>query len=386
VRNPRSRPVIGVRFTGEHPYTRGMHSGISRYAQEHTDWDLVLSLHWQEMIPTRDLPRHYDGLLTMSGEIEPEVLLRSRLPTVFVGYRGDDRFRYVLPDHRANGEIAARHLLDRGLTRFGSFMNADKAHITLAWMHDGFESAIRASGHPVERFHNGRRAARRWTLANQLLDLQDWLHSLPKPAGIFASDDDHAWRVIEAASHAGLRVPDDLAVVGSMNAEWICDFSRPRITSVSYNQEGVGYEAARVLHRMLGARKPERGVSFGPPGEVVRRESSEVFAVGDPLVARALRFIWTDPGHDFRLPALLDHLHVSRSVLYRHFREASHASPVNELRRARLDRAKQLLLETREPLAEIAAACGFEHLSQLSREIKRATGLPPREFRATRQR
>ena len=383
-KSPR-RPVIGVRFTGEHPYARGIHSGIARYAQEQTDWDLVLSLHWQEMLPTRELSRHYDGLLTMSGEIEPERLLRSRLPTVFVGYRGDNRFRYVLPDHRANGRLAARHLLDRKLTRFGSFMNADTQHLTLAWMHDGFETAVRAAGYPVERFYNGPRTARRWTLPGQLLDLQDWLGSLEQPAGVFCSDDDHAWRVIEAASRAGLRVPDDIAVVGSMNAEWICEFSRPRITSVSYNQEGVGYEAARVLHRMLRTGKSERGISFGPPGEVVARESSEVFAVADPLVARALRFIWTDLDHDFRLPALLDHLHVSRSVLYRHFSATLHASPVGELRRARLARARRLLLETRESLADIAAACGFEHLSQLSREIKRATGLAPRDFRAARR-
>ena len=168
-----------------------------------------------------------------------------------------------------------------------------------------------------------------------------------------------------------------------MNSEWHSEFSRPRITSVSYNQEGVGYEAARVLHRMLRSGTRETGITLAPPGTLHARESSEIFAVEDPVVAQALRFIWTTDDHDFRLSALLGHLHVSRSVLYRRFQAAGRSSPAHELRRARLERAKRMLVETREPLAEIAAACGFDHLSQLSREIKRATGLPPREFRAS---
>ncbi len=380
------RPVIGICINGDNPYMHGVHAGIVRFVQEKPcNWDLVLCLPEAKLTVMGELRRHFDGMISAYTEIDAAETLRKRLPTVLVGYRGDDRFRYVLPNHRANGELAARHLMERSLVQFGSFMNADPRHVTLAWMHEGFEEAVRSAGHDVERFHNGTRARRPWTLPDQIRDLEEWLSSLAKPVGVFASDDDHAWRVIEAANRAGIKVPEEVSVVGSMNAEWICEFSRPRITSVSYNQVGVGYEAARALHRILQTGKLEKGITFAPVGRVVARESSLAFAVDDPVVNRALQSIWTKHEHGYRLSGLLEDLPVSRSVLFQRFRAANRPPPAEELRLARVERAKQLLVTTRKPLAEIADECGFDHLSQLSREIRAQTGLPPSEFRLQRE-
>lgn len=82
------------------------------------------------------------------------------------------------------------------------------------------------------------------------------------------------------------------------------------------------------------------------------------------------------------MESLLGRLHVSRSVLYRRFGAVGRASPAVELRRARLARAQKLLLQSGESMTEIAAACGFEHVSQLSREIRRATGQSPTQLRS----
>lgn len=249
-------------------------------------------------------------------------------------------------------------------------------------MHAEFERSVAESGCTVQRFVPSKRTAAHWTLLGEIEDLAKWLLTLSLPVGILATDDNHAWRVIEAASRAGLSVPDDVAVVGVSNDEWFCLFSDPPISSATLNQEGVGYEAARVLDQMLNLGDRQTGITMVPPGEVVVRGSSETFASSDPLVVRALHLIWKEHDNDYKVPTLLRQLHVSRSVLYRSFRMARRSSPAAELRKARLTRAKRLLLNTSSSMTEIAAECGFEHVSQLSREIQRSTGQSPTQFRS----
>lgn len=374
-------PAICVLFDDYHPYFKGMHLGIARYARMHTDWSLLVMPLWREGFDLELSRRNVRGLIGVAARLRALEPLASEIPRVSITYRGDDGLRTVIPDHARVGAKVAEHLLDRGLRSFGSFMDASPELVSAGRMHGAFEQAVTAAGCTVQRFTQGKRTGEKFTLARQIEDLGDWLARLPRPLGVLATDDNHAWRLIEAAKDAGLRVPDDVAVVGVSNDEWFCLFSDPPITSVTLNQEAVGYEAARVLHRMLDTGRAETGMTLVEPGDVVVRASSEVFAVPDLLVSRALRFVWTEPEQDYKVGTLLRHLHVSRSVLYRRFEAAGRASPAIELRRARLARAKKLLLQGAESMTDIAAACGFEHVSQLSREIRRATGHSPTQLR-----
>lgn len=373
--------TICVLFDDYHPYFKGMQLGIARYARRHTNWSLVVSPMWQPWFDLELAGRNVRGLIGVARRLRGLEPLAAELPRVSITYRGDDGLRTVIPDHARVGVKVAEHLLDRGLMSFGSFMDASPDMVSAPRMHGAFEEAVTAAGGTVRRFTHGVRTAQAWTPSRQIEDLCEWLQTLPKPVGILASDDNHAWRAIEAAKRVGLRVPDDVAVVGVSNDEWFCSFGDPPISSATYNQEAVGYEAARVLHRMLSTGRLETGMTMVEPGEVVVRASSEVFAVADPLVSRALRFIWTEPEQDYKVASLLRHLHVSRSVLYRSFAAAGRASPAVELRRSRLARAKRLLLQGADSMTDIAAACGFEHVSQLSREIRRATGHSPTAWR-----
>ena len=379
---PAKTTTVCVLFDDYHPYFKGMQLGIARYARQHTNWTLVVSPMWQPWFDVELASRNVQGLIGVAKRLRALEPHSAKLPRVSITYRGDDGLRTVIPDHARIGVKVAEHLLDRGLVSFGSFMDGHPELVSAGWMHGAFEKAVRAAGGAVQRFIHGKRSAKDWTPLRQIEDLCDWLNTLPRPVGVLATDDNHAWRLIEAAKRAGLRVPDDVAVVGVSNDEWFCPFSDPPISSATLNQEAVGYEAARVLHRMLTTGKKETGMTLVEPGEVIARASSEVFAVPDPLIARALRFIWTEPEQDYKVATLLRHLHVSRSVLYRRFEAADRASPAAELRLARLARAKKLLQQSAETMTEIAAACGFEHVSQLSREIRRATGQSPSEFRA----
>src|SRR4029453_10165803 len=106
--------------------------------------------------------------------------------------------------------------------------------------------------------------------------LSRWLKELPKPVGIFAGHDVWALQVVEACRLGGLRVPEDVAVVGVDNDDLICELARPSLSSVVVPAERVGYEAAALLERLLAGARPPRGPVLIPPPGVVSRQSSDV--------------------------------------------------------------------------------------------------------------
>jgi LacI family transcriptional regulator len=139
-------------------------------------------------------------------------------------------------------------------------------------------------------------------------------------------------RVLEACASIGLRVPEDIAVVGVDNDEMICELSSPALSSVVLDLERAGYEAATLLHRMmLGESIPDRRILVQPTF-IATRQSSDVVAPKDPYVTVALQFVSSQVG-------------VSRRTLEKHFHGALGRSIASEITRSKLERAKRILRE-----------------------------------------
>jgi LacI family transcriptional regulator len=155
----------------------------------------------------------------------------------------------------------------------------------------------------------------------------------------------------------------------------------PPLSSVVPNAEGIGFEAARLLDRLMdGSTAPVGSLLIKPIG-VVTRQSSDVFAAEDALVARAARFIREHACRGIKVADVLNDVRCSRSVLERRFREHLGHSPQAELRAIQLRRVKELLRETDWTLPRIAEAAGIEHPEYLSVIFKRETGQTPGQFR-----
>lgn len=156
-----------------------------------------------------------DGVLLMSlgpTDAEVESLQREDLPVVLVDV-AHPAFPHVVIDDELGGEMAADHLLGKGHTKIGfvgdssspfGFTSSDQRN-------EGMLRALQRAGIKprkalVQLGPHGREEARE--LADRLLDLPD------PPTAIFAASDVQAMGVLEAASLRGLRVPDQLAVIG----------------------------------------------------------------------------------------------------------------------------------------------------------------------------
>src|SRR6202042_2398690 len=94
---------------------------------------------------------------------------------------------------------------------------------------------------------------RRWTSMQH--SLAKWLESLPKPVGILAANDSRAHHILEACRAFGLRVPEEVAVIGVNNDELLCQLSNPALTSIEHGTKRMGYEAAALLERLMSGKK-----------------------------------------------------------------------------------------------------------------------------------
>jgi LacI family transcriptional regulator len=180
-----------------------------------------------------------------------------------------------------------------------------------------------------------------------------------------------------------LAVPDQVAVVGVDNDQFLCDLADPPLSSVAPDSRRTGYEAAALLDRMMSGREQPRGQAiFVEPLGVVTRRSTDVQALGDPDVSAAVRFIREHACEGVSVKDLLAAVPLSRRVLEGRFRKLLGHTPHDEIARVRFERARQLLRETRLPLTEVARRSGFRNAEYLSTAFRRTFGTAPSAYRA----
>ena len=176
-------------------------------------------------------------------------------------------------------------------------------------------------------------------------------------------------------------MPEEVAVVGADDDAELCELSDPPLSSVTFNPERVGYEAAGLLDRLM-ARRGGAGKPFlVPPLGVSTRQSSDILAIDDADVAKAIHYIRRHAFEGITVEDVLAEVPLSRRALEHRFRRRLGRTPKQEIRRLRLERAKSLLASTELPLARISDRLGFHQPAYLSAVFRKETGLTPAAYR-----
>lgn len=209
-----------------------------------------------------------------------------------------------------------------------------------------------------------------------------WLQSLPRPVGLMACNDMRGQHVLDACLRVNIAVPEELAVIGVDDDSVLCNLCHPPLSSIVPNAQRVGYEAAALLDRMMSGQTPPTEPLLIPPMGVTIRQSTDVLAIDDPIVAAAVRFIRERACQGCGMKDLLRHVPMSRSLLERRFRQHLGRSPQAEIRAVQLKRVKQLLAESDLSLDQIAGLAGYAHPEYMSVVFKRETGQTPGQYRA----
>jgi len=196
----------------------------------------------------------------------------------------------VAVDHFGGGYAITRHLIDQGYKDILFFGRQPLELFSISERYRAYLAALQEAGlkprPPIlirddlgEKEFLSIQQIVRQPQHPKIASLIEWFKGDDLPQGIIAMNDLHALLVMEAARYAGLRVPEDIGVVGFDDLDFTSSI-HPPLTTVAQPPYEIGVTAAkRLLARIKGEKGPARSISL-PYRLVVRGSSAPIYTVG----------------------------------------------------------------------------------------------------------
>jgi LacI family transcriptional regulator len=356
--------------------------GIADYSQNQGHWNLLIDPRDHEHRSALPDLWNGDGVIARIGSRMQLNQLRSRsLPTINVGtnFEGHSGICDVVTDDLQRAQLALAHLRDRGFEQFGYFAPPSREYSSALGVE--FTAAVERLGFPCRVYKPGYRAGRKISWGEQQKRVSRWLNSLTSPVAVLAVNAHRGRHLAEICYLSDIRVPDDVAILAGDTDELLCDVTTPPLSSVAVAGNRIGYEAAAVLDQTMNGRPlPNRPIKI-PPQSVISRQSTDILAIDDDTVVRALRFIQSHAFQDIVVKDILREVPVSRRSLEIQFRNYLGRSPAEEIRRVRLEKGRDLLAQTIMSISEIATACGFANATRFGVAFRKRFDQTPLAYR-----
>ena len=360
-------------------------NGIFEYLSEGHRWSMSIYRTRHEFTPDTvraEVSKGADGFILGIPGTEDALaeVAKTDLPAVILNISPGALARrkagvvLIKSDSEAVGREAANTLLSQGV--FKSYGYAGY-HTNDDWSVErgrSFRDILQKAGFIGRMFdvaHYPDRTEDRATLVS-------WLKSLPKPCGILASCDDRAYEIVDVCREIGIRIPQEIGILGVNNDPILCENSDPKISSIQPDFKREGYLAARAIDRM----PRERTICVGVK-QVVHRESTYPMSNSGKLVQKALAYIEKNATRKTTVPDVAAHLRVSRSLLDLRFRELQGESVHAAILKRRLSEVKRRLLATHDSIEKISSDCGWDNVNSLKNSFHKATGKSMREWRTS---
>ncbi len=356
--------------------------GISNYAERHGQWHLLLDPRDHEHRSALPDGWHGHGIIArITSQKQLEQLQDRRLPLVNVDDVIDppSGIASVITDEKALAEMALAHLLDRGFRQFAYFAPPSLDYSKRRG--EAFAQHVNAAGYECAVYKPGYRAGRRLGWGERLKRVERWMRTLPKPIGVLAVDANRGRQLSEICHLSGVRVPDDVAVLGGSLDELLCDVASPPLSSINVASERIGHDAAQLLDAMMVGHEPPAYPIEVPPRGVQSRQSTDLLAIDDEEIVDALRYIRQHACRGIIVEDILRQVPISRRSLEIQFRKYLGRSPAREIRRVQLERSRDLLGRRELSITEVALACGFANATRFGVAFKKDTGKTPHTFR-----
>lgn len=362
--HPSERARIALLFNANKAFDRQIIEGIGEFFHaSQCDWDIYIEEDFSA--------RHFsDNILSSNGiiaDFDDEDIARqlSQIAVPVVGVGGSYRHRqnyppvpYVATDNQALVSAALDHLIEKGIEHFafyglpagaGKRWAQERAsafiHLTTAMSYPGivYEGMV-TDGHT-------------WKSAQS--QLAEWLKSLPPQTGIIAVTDARARHILQACECHDIAVPESLCVMGIDNEELTGYLSRISLSSVVQGSRKMGFEAAKLLDRLLSDHRVSPEPVIIPPENVIARQSTDYRSIVDTMVVRAMWFIRKNACRGIIVEHVLEAIGTSRSNLDKKFIAELNMSIHKVIQMEKLARAKELLKTTTLAVAEISRLCGY---------------------------
>lgn len=357
--------------------------GIARYSRLKGPWSF-----YKEPIDLKSSIPHLttwkpDGIIMRDSLITKE-LLKMNIPTILAIHNSSypKNLPVIRTDSRSIAKMASEHLVEKGLKNFAfcgfdayDWSNERKSFFCL------FNSE---AGYPTQSYSSSKSLGTGdWEKEQR--HVREWVKSLPKPVGILACNDDRGQHILEVCKLNGLKVPEDVAVIGVDNDPMICEIGDPPLTSIALNVESAGYQAAQLLDQLIGGKKMAGQQIMVAASHIVQRQSSDILAVNDAEVASAIQYIRNNAKNKILVHEVVNTTSVSRRTLEKRFKKTIHRSIYDEIRLVRVEWISKMLIETDLPISQITSLFNFTDVEHISRYFKKEKGIGLREFRKLHQ-
>ena len=387
-RAPR-RVVVALRMAGIAGQDKL--NGIFNYLSEGRRWQLIIYRTKHEFtadIVEQELSHGADGFIIGIPDAEDALLHLAAIdvPTVIMNVSGggiehrEKNIVYIKSDSQAVGREAANALLRQGIYKSYGYAGYRTNEDWSLERGDAFRSELDKAGF----------VGRMMDIAHYQDKVQDkatilkWLKGLPKPCGILAACDDRAFEILDICRDAGIKVPAEIGILGVNNDPLLCENAEPRLSSIQPDFVEEGRLAAELLEKIMSgdsipAKKRLMRVGIRA---IVHRESTVAQSEAGKLVQKVLAYIEREAVKGIGVEAVVRRFKVSRSLLEMRFRELQRESVYEAMLRIRLEEVKRRLQQTKDPISEITAACGWENPTPPKTLFKKRFGISMREYRS----
>ncbi len=286
----------------------------------------------------------------------------------------------VVTDDAAVGRMAADYFIDRGFRRLVYYGMSQRYWSDAR--RDGFTAQAAARGAAAQYFRK-QEAEAEDRAGLYPSTAARWLKHLSKPAAIYAGDDLLGAYLVEACRHLKIRVPEDIAILGTDNDDLYGQLRTPHLSSILLDSRTIGLRAMELLYQRMRGKKIKAMTMLIPPLRIITRLSSDIFGVEDELVREALGIIQQNLPSGISVKWLADQLAVSRPTMERHFLAALNRTPATEIQRIQMETARQLVLDSDMPIAQVAQKSGYSSPRQFSTSFHDYFNETPRNMRKT---
>jgi len=385
-----ARVILLTDFSEE--YAKRLHKGMVAYAKKEVAEPWVLckmplsypAAHGMSGVCDWALKWKADAII---GQFFPdddvEIFARNGIIAIAQDFKKRfDTIPNITGEHREAGRMGAAYFIAKGFRNFAFY--GFKGVVWSEERCEGFRSELSENGLERSYFeYTNRELTEQWYY--QSAPLAEWLTDLPKPVALMACDDNQGHHIAEVCRTRGLRIPQDVAILGVDNDETVCLLSDPPLSSINQAVEKGGYEAAQMLDGLVhstGEVSKEWHDVYVKPTHIVTRRSTDIYATDDKYISDVLQYIHRNIHKRLTVQELSAIVPLSRRLLETKFRAITGSPVYQYIFTLRIERFAQKLIDTDATICEIAEELGLSDHSNIARQFRKIKGCSPSEYRS----
>ena len=358
-------------------------NGVFRYIGEGRPWNIKLASTTEELKSYCDSDAQIDGMIVSMPDIDPDIcgfadtdipiiLFDINLPrtsSIFSRPRG---IVFLHHDSGLIGETAANHLLSTGVFKSFAFLSPPDPVPWAEEREKTFSSSIEKCGFICTKLKAN----------SDPTEAAQTLLSMLRPIGLFAASDRIALTAFAIAKTAGLKVPEELSILGVDNDESICESTSPALSSIAVAPDSFGYMAAKLLDELISRpdRSPRSVTVKGKPNVAERGSTLGTRPYGH-LIEKALAYISRHATDGIGPDDVAMHLHISRRLLDLRFSQTGQGSVLSAISNHKFQAVERMLQETSCTIDQISQKCGYGSPNHLMKMFKCKFGMTMRAYR-----